>query len=126
MDRFRRWLSAQIGVKGLPEWIFIKLHCHAFFEQDQDAMMGDELRRFMTEILELGAATGRFKVHFASAREVFNMIVAALEGKRGDPGQYRDYRLREIMKESAVSSAQLVEESVRIEVAHGVKKVSSR
>lgn len=126
MDRFRRWLSAHIGVKGLPEWIFIKLSCHAFFEQDQDAMMGDELRRFMTEILELGAATGRFKVHFASAREVFNMIVAALEGKRGDPGQYRDYCLREIMKESTVSSAQFAEESLRTEVAHGVKKVSSR
>lgn len=61
--------------------------------------MGDELRRFMHEIMERGDATGRFKVHFASAREVFNMIVAAVEGKSGDPGQYRDYRLQPIWKE---------------------------
>jgi hypothetical protein len=99
MDRFRRWLSAQIGVKGRPDWIFIKLHCHAFFEYDRDAMIGDQLKRFMTEVLELGDATGRFKIHFASAREVFNMVLAALAGEEGDPGQYRDYFLRQILKE---------------------------
>jgi hypothetical protein len=100
IDRFKRWQSAHIGVEGRPEWIFIKLHCHAFFEQDQEAMMGDELRRFVSEILEFAEATAQFKVHFASAREVFNIIVAALEGKKGDPGQYRDYRLRPIWKEA--------------------------
>jgi len=99
-DRFSRWQSAQIGVAGRSEWIFIKLYCHAFFEQDQDAMIGDEMRSFMTDILELGDTTGHFKVHFASAREVFNMIMAGLEGERGDPGQYRDYRLRPIWKET--------------------------
>src|SRR5215213_9799526 len=101
LDRFRRWQSAQIGVKGQPEWIFIKLHCHGFFEQDQEAMIGDEMRRFMTDILEQGEATGHFKVHFASAREVFNIIMAAVEGERGDPGLYRDYRLRPIREEES-------------------------
>ena len=103
LGRFRRWQSAQIGVRGRPEWVFIKLHCHAFFEQDQEAMMGDELRRFMTEILEEAEATGRFKVHFASAREVFNIIMAAVEGERGDPGLYRDYHLRPIRKQGETS-----------------------
>jgi hypothetical protein len=81
MGRFSRWQSAHIGVQGRPEWIFIKLYCHAFFEHDQEAMIGDEMRRFMTDVLELGETTGNFKVHFASAREVFNMIIAATEGK---------------------------------------------
>jgi hypothetical protein len=99
-DRFSRWQGARIGIGGRSDWVFIKLYCHAFFEQDQDAMIGDEMRRFMTEILELGATTGNFKVHFASAREVFNMIMAGLEGEQGDPGRYRDYRLRPIWKES--------------------------
>jgi hypothetical protein len=111
MDRFRRWQSAQIGVKGRPDWIFIKLHCHAFFEHDQQAMMGEEMRRFMTEILDLGEATGRFKVHFASAREVFNMVLAALEGERGDPGQYRDYWLRPISREKDLPQTERVAKS---------------
>jgi len=105
IERFRRWQSAQIGIKGRPEWIFIKLHCHAFFEQDQNAMMGDELKRFMTEILELGNATGHFKVHFASAREVFNIILAALAGEESDPGNYRDYCLRPNWKQEQFSVA---------------------
>lgn len=112
MSRFRRWQSAQIGVKGRPEWIFIKLHCHAFFEHDQEAMMGDEMRRFMTEVLELGDATGRFKLHFASAREVFNMVMAALEGEQGDPGQFRDYRMRPIWREKNPSQTQRDKNSV--------------
>lgn len=103
MARFERWQSAHIGVQGRPEWIFIKLHCHAFFEYDRDAMMGDELKRFMHEILDQSEATGRFKIHFASAREVFNMIVAALEGESGDPAQYRNYRLRPIWREVEAS-----------------------
>ena len=116
MDRFERWRSAHIGVKGRPDWIFIKLHCHAFFEQDQEAMMGDELRRFMTRILELGESTGRFKVHFASAREVFNMVLAALAGKQGDPGDYRNYHLREICKEKDPAQAHVARK------AHAVAK----
>jgi hypothetical protein len=105
MDRFRRWQSAHIGVQGRPEWIFIKLHCHAFFEYDREAMMGDELKRFMQQVLDQAEATGR-KIHFACAREVFNMIVAALEGKSGDPAQYRDYWLRPIWREGEVLQAQ--------------------
>ena len=111
MDRFRRWQSAQIGVKGRPDWVFIKLYCHAFFEHDQQAMMGDEMRNFMPEILELGEKTGRFKIHFASAREVFNMVCAALDGKEGDPGQYRDYRLWPLWREKDQSETQTTRKS---------------
>ncbi|MEP6741365.1 MAG: hypothetical protein ABJB61_02620 [bacterium] len=55
----------------------------------------------MNEALELGARTGDFKIHFASAREAFNMVMAALDGHGGEPGLYRDYRLRQIMKEGS-------------------------
>ena len=73
--------------------------------------MGNELRKFMQQILDYGEETGRFKVHFASAREVFNMIVTAVEGESGDPGQYRDYRFRQIWKEAESSGKGYGEES---------------
>ena len=101
LDRFDRWRRANIGVKGRPDWVFIKLYSHGFFEWDQDAMIGEQMKRFMSEVLELGARTGEFKLHFASAREAFNMVMAALDGHNGDPGLYRDYRLRQIMMESS-------------------------
>jgi hypothetical protein len=98
LGRLKRWSSAGIGVLGRPEWTFVKLYSHGFFEEDQDAMIGESMKRFMGEVVELAERTGRFRVHFASAREAFNMAMAAVEGLAGDPNLYRDYKLRQIMK----------------------------
>lgn len=95
--RFGRWMNADITVRGRPEWVFIKLYCHGFFGHDQSACIGEEAARFFGEIVEEGARTGRYTVHFASAREAVNMILAAVDGKKGDPHGFRDYRLRTIM-----------------------------
>lgn len=105
LDRLNRWRNAHISVEGRPEWIFIKLYSHAFFEWDQDLMIGEQMKRFMNQVLELGNRTGQFKVHFASAREAFNMVMAALDGCSGEPGRYREYRLHQIMKEASRSSS---------------------
>jgi hypothetical protein len=32
--RLKRWKAAGIGVLGKPEWVFVKLYCHEFFDQD--------------------------------------------------------------------------------------------
>jgi hypothetical protein len=105
LGRLGRWRSAHISVEGRPEWLFIKLYSHGFFEWDQDLMIGEQMKRFMNDVLEFSHRTGEFKVHFASAREAFNMVMAALDNHDGEPGLYRDYRLREIMKESTLTSA---------------------
>jgi hypothetical protein len=64
-------------------------------------MIGEQMKRFMNEVLESAERSGEFKVHFASAREAFNMVAAAVDGKEGQPGVYRDYKLRQIMQEQA-------------------------
>jgi len=99
LHRFDRWRSSRIGVLGRPDWHFIKLFSHGFFEWDQDSMIGEQLKRFMGEVLELAEQTGKFKVHFASAREAFNMVMAAVDGRDGTPNAYRDYQLVQIMNE---------------------------
>ncbi len=97
VDRFNRWQSAGIGVAGRPDWVFVKLYCHGFFPQDYDMMIGEPVQRFWSEVMELAERTREFKVHFASAREAFNMVMAAVDKQSGEPGQYRDYRLRQVM-----------------------------
>ena len=99
LNRLKGWRSAAIGVEGKPDWTFIKLYCHGFFDHDQDTMIGEQIKRFWGEVLELSERTGEFKIHFATAREAFNMVVAAVEGGDQAPGEYRDYRLRQIMNE---------------------------
>ena len=98
--RFNRWRSANVTVAGRSDWIFVKLYCHSFFDHDQSAAIGEGAKRFFSEIIEHGAATGKYDVHFASAREAFNIAAAAIDGRRGKPGEYRDYRLKSIMKET--------------------------
>ncbi len=97
--RFRRWKNANITVKGNSNWIFIKLYCHGFFDYDQRACIGEDAVRFFNEIVENGERTGDYKTHFASAREAVNMVLAAVEGKNGNPDDFRDYRLKSIMNE---------------------------
>lgn len=101
LARFRRWMNANITVKGRSDWVFIKLYCHGFFDYDQSACIGEDARRFFSDVIENGEKTGGYKVHFATSREVFNMATAAMDGAAGDPNDYRNYRLQAIMDENA-------------------------
>ena len=105
LARFNRWLSANVTVKGKTDWVFVKLYCHGFFDYDQPASIGEDAERFFGELIENGEKTGDYQIYFASAREAFNMVAAAIDGKRGNPGAYRNYRLRAIMDEKASEKA---------------------
>lgn len=98
--RLNRWLSANITVENRPEWIFVKLYCHGFFDRDQSFCIGEQAARFFSEVIEAGEKSGDYRVYFASAREAFNMVTAAIDGKTGSPGEFRDYRLKSIMSQS--------------------------
>lgn len=114
LDRFNRWCKANISVDGRPDWIFIKLYCHGFFNWDQDIMIGEQMKRFMNEVMDSAERTGEFKIHFSSAREAFNMVLAAVDGHSGNPHSYRDYRLHQIMCEQATKSMDDKRESTLI------------
>ena len=96
LARFLRWKNANITVKGRTDWVFVKLYCHGFFDHDQRACIGADAREFFSRIVEHGEKTGDYQVYFASAREAANMVFAAVDGKTGAPGEFRDYRLKKI------------------------------
>ena len=98
LKRLQRWRSASIGVRGRPDWVFIKLYSHGFIDADQPSMVGEQMRRFLEGALNEAHRSARFIIHFATAREAFNMVMAAVDGKSGSPHLYRDYRLLRIMK----------------------------
>src|SRR6185369_9247431 len=97
--RFDQWRRANIGVRGRPDWVFVKLFCHGFLPGDESTVIGEDLTRFFGSLVELGEQSGSFKIHFATAREAFNIVMAAVDGRDGEPGLYREYRLRQIMSE---------------------------
>ena len=51
--------------------------------------------QFLRDLVE-GAPHRGETLHFVSAREMVNIILAASDGREGNPGEYRDYRLKRL------------------------------
>jgi hypothetical protein len=101
VQRLQLWKRAAVSVKGRPEWLFIKLHCHGMDPMQDEAVLGEPMRQFLQE-LTAGAPERGETLHFVTARELVNIALAACDGREGNPGEYRDYRLQ---KKPAVSSS---------------------
>ena len=93
-SRLRLWRDAAITVQGRPDWVFVKLHCHGMEPRDESAMLGLSIQNFLQELVEGPANRTEYRVHFVTMREMVNIALAACDGCEGDPGEYRDYRLR--------------------------------
>lgn len=98
MHRLSLWRQAGITVIGRPDWIFIKMHCHGMDPRDEAAMLGAPLKQFLRQLTETAHSSGEYMVHFVTAREMVNIALAACDGRDGNPGEYRDYRLVPISK----------------------------
>ena len=85
------WVKTGIHVKGRPNWVFIKLHTHGAPEENQATLLGPAMDK-MCNYLETQYNDGQlYKLHYCTARELYNIIKAAEAGEEGPPGQYRDY-----------------------------------
>jgi len=112
LRRLGLWKQAGISVQGRPDWLFIKLHCHSMDPMQEAAVLGEPVRKFL-RVLVGGAQQRSELLHFVSAREMVNMILAACDGREGNPGDYRDYRLQ---RNRAASSATTQAESLPVAV----------
>ncbi|MBN1349993.1 hypothetical protein JXJ21_11330 [candidate division KSB1 bacterium] len=89
--RIDQWINSQIHVKGRPNWIFIKVHTHGAPDDQHPVLLGKPLDE-MFSYLESKYNDGKnYHLHYITAREAFNIIKAAEDGKEGNPGNYRDY-----------------------------------
>jgi hypothetical protein len=89
--RAKTWTSRNIHIEGRPEWVFVKLHTHGAPDQQAASLLGDggnELHRVLTTEYNDGR---RWRLHYVTAREMFNIAIAAMHGKFGDPNDYRDH-----------------------------------
>jgi hypothetical protein len=91
LARVDAWVETGIHVQGKPEWIFVKVHTHGTQERDMDTLLGEPMRKAF-EYMEKRYNDGRdWKLHYVSAREMYNIAKAAEAGLHGEPGQYRDH-----------------------------------
>jgi hypothetical protein len=96
VERFDRWVSCNITVGGRPDWIFVKVHTHGAPERNADVLLGTTMREFHRSVGARYNDGTRYRLHYVTAREMFNIVQAAQAGKTGDPSQYRDFAIRRI------------------------------
>lgn len=92
-SRIETWIDCHVHVRGRPEWLFIKLHTHGANESDFDALFGDRARRMHATLAEHYNDGRRFRLHYVTARQAFNLIRAAESGASGDPDDFLDWEL---------------------------------
>jgi hypothetical protein len=92
-ERVRTWVQQQIHVKGRPEWIFVKVHTHGAPEQTARGLLGEGGRLLHRELTTRYNDGQRWILHYVTAREMYNIAMAAMAGSTGNPDQYRDFLL---------------------------------
>lgn len=92
-ERIRGWVGCRIGVRGRPDWIFVKVHTHGCSEAGMAAMLDGPMAAGHGVLKAMCAAREGWKLHYVTARELYNIVRAAEAGERGDPGRFRDYEI---------------------------------
>lgn len=86
------WVRQAIHVEGRPEWVFVKAFCHG--GQDYEPVLGrasDDMFTYLEHRYNDGV---KYKLHYVTAREAYNIVKAAEDGKMGDPNDYRNYKIK--------------------------------
>ncbi|HEY4242885.1 MAG TPA: hypothetical protein VGM88_23880 [Kofleriaceae bacterium] len=87
--RVKTWVDQRIHIEGRPEWVFVKVHTHGAIEKTAASLLGAG-GRAMHEALA-GYKRNGWKLHYVTAREMFNVARAAMDGRTGEPNEYFDY-----------------------------------
>ena len=92
--RIDLWVDTNIHVPGRPDWIFVKLFTHGAVEEDLASLLDSESDEMYSYLEENCNDGNKYKLHYVTARESYNIIKAAEAGMSGDPNQYRDYEIK--------------------------------
>ena len=92
-DRVDSWVRTAVHVEGKPDWVFVKIHTHGAPERNAAMLLGNPMRDFHDWLGRTYNDGQRWSLHYVTAREMYNVAMAAIDGKSGDPGHYRDHVL---------------------------------
>jgi hypothetical protein len=91
--RVASWVAQNIHVEGRPDWVFVKVYTHGALEAEAASLLGEPGRALHRELTSRYNDGVRWKLHYVTAREMYNIALAAIDGRSGDPHAFRDFRL---------------------------------
>jgi hypothetical protein len=89
--RVELWVRQHIHVQGRPEWVFIKLHTHGAVERHAEVLLGKEMDEMLAHLEAAYNDGSKYRLHYVTARQMYNVIKAAEAGMSGDPHRYREF-----------------------------------
>lgn len=92
-ERVDFWIHTRIHVLGQPNWIFIKVYTHGASASNASVVLGDRMNGIYSYLESHYNDGNQYRLHYVSAREAYNIVKAAEDGKTGNPYRYRDYRI---------------------------------
>jgi hypothetical protein len=100
-ERVDNWIRSRIHVKGRPDWQFVKVHGHgAQSEEDATESLGSRFDSVFSRLESHYNDGVHYVLHYVTAREAYNLVRAAVDGKTGDPRQYYEYVIPRYMADS--------------------------
>lgn len=97
--RIDQWIKCNIHVKGRPEWVFVKIYCHGCYDSTMQVVFGDKIQEMFGYLEDKYNDGVNYKLHYVTTREAYNIIKAAEAGLAGNPGEYRDYMVKQYTNE---------------------------
>lgn len=89
--RVDHWIRANVHVPERPDWIFIKLWAHGVSSlEDEEATVGADFDATLTALEQNYNDGTQYALHYITAREAYNLAMAAARGAKGPPEQYLD------------------------------------
>jgi hypothetical protein len=92
-SRVATWVAQNIHVQGREDWVFVKVHTHGAPEREAASLLGEPGRDLHRELTTRYNDGVRWKLHYVTAREMYNVAMAAMAGQSGNPHDFRNYRL---------------------------------
>jgi hypothetical protein len=89
--RILTWVREHVHVKGRPEWVYVKISCHGAEDRNHDVLLGRQADKMYSDLEEAFRDNPAYRLHYVTARELFNIAKAAESGRTGNPIQYRDF-----------------------------------
>jgi hypothetical protein len=90
-ERAETWIRANVHVTGQPNWIFVKLIVGGIADLNSAETMVESLDRVLAYAENVYNDGVTHRLHYVTAREMYNIAMAAEAAKTGNAGVFRDY-----------------------------------
>jgi hypothetical protein len=90
--RVDTWVQQNIHIEGRPDWLFVKVHTHGAPDAQAASLLGEPGRQMHRALRKYNDGEN-FILHYVTAREMYNIALAAMHGLGGNPDAHRDYVL---------------------------------